>query len=128
MERGLLNLANQSIKSYLFQYLTAASFHKNGTIVAWFNGQALHSAALALNLVHNAISKVIGEDFGINLQNDPLKFLPKIENSTIPDMFKDQDGFGYIFAFILGMVMSILSASYIIFYIKVKLLLILFSF
>ncbi|XP_031625623.1 ATP-binding cassette sub-family A member 3-like [Contarinia nasturtii] len=119
MQDGLLELANQSIKPFMFQYLTAISFNKNGSIVAWFNGQALHSAALAVNVVHNALVKLfLTEDHEINLQNDPLKFLPR--NDTIPDILPDVDTFGYFFSAAIGIVMSVLSASYITFYIKEK--------
>lgn len=119
MQQFLLNMAKTSVKKFKFQYLTAISFSDNGTIIAWFNNQALHSAALALDLVHNAIIKAFcGADHSIHVHNAPLKFLPK--NDSTPDIFENIDGFGYIFACLTGLVMSILSASYISYYIKVS--------
>lgn len=118
MQQFLLNMAKTSVKKFKFQYLTAISFNDDSTVIAWFNNQALHSAALALDLVHNAIIKAFcGGDHSIHVHNAPLKFLPK--NDSTPDIFENIDGFGYIFASLTGLVMSILSASYISYYIKV---------
>lgn len=119
MQTNLLNLAQTSLKKYKFQYLTAISFNRSDTIIAWFNNQALHTASLALDLVHNAMMKTFcGDDHSIHVTNAPLKFQPK--NDTTPDPFENIDGFGYLFASAAAIVMAILSASYIAFYIKVR--------
>lgn len=119
MEAALLGLAQTALKEFKFQYLTAISFLRNGTIVAWFNNQAIHSAPLALSLVHNAILKTLSDDFSIHVTNAPLKFLPK--NDTTPDILDDIDGFGFFFAMTTSIVLSVLLATYISFYIKVSL-------
>lgn len=119
MEQTLLQIAQQSMKQYYFQYLTAASVLQNQTIVAWFNGQAMHSATLALDLVHNALIKITaGVDYGIRVANKPLPFLPN--NDTTVSEAPDMDSFGYSFAITIGILMSVLSASYIGFYIRVS--------
>lgn len=119
MQKTLLDVAQKSMKEYYFQYLTAATVLKNQTIVAWFNGQAIHSATLALDLVHNALIKIAaGADYGIHVANKPLPFLPK-NDTTIPDA-PDMDSFGYSFAMTIGVLMSVLSASYIGYHIKVS--------
>lgn len=119
IENTLLHIANASMQEFRVQYLTAASFLKNGSIIAWFNNQALHSASLALDLVHNAIIKTFfGEDHNIRVANAPLHFLPI--NSTTPNMPQGADSFGYSFTIIIGVIMSVLSASYISYYIKVS--------
>lgn len=119
MQKTLLDIAQRSMKEYYFQYLTAATVLENRTIIAWFNGQAIHSATLALDLVHNALIKITaGADCGIHVANKPLPFLPR-NDTTIPDA-PDIDSFGYSFAFTIGVVMAVLSASYIGYYIKVS--------
>lgn len=119
MEETLLQIAQKSMKQYYFQYLTAATVLQNQTILAWFNGQAIHSAALALDLVHNALIKMTaGADYGIRVTNKPLPFLPN-NDTTVPDT-PDMDSFGYSFAITVGILMSVLSASYIGFYIRVS--------
>ena len=118
MQKTLLNIAQVSMKEYYFQYLTAATVIQNQTILAWFNGQAIHSASLALDLVHNALIKMLaGVDYGIHVSNKPLPFLPR-NDTTIPDT-PDIDSFGYSFAITIGILMSVLSASYIGYHIKV---------
>lgn len=119
MEETLLSIARKSMKQYYFQYLTAATVSDDQTIIAWFNGQALHSAALALDLVHNALIKITaGADRGIRVTNQPLPFLPS-NDSTVPDTSPDTDSFGYSFAMTIGVISSVLSASYIGYHIKV---------
>lgn len=115
METDLLNLAEESLKEYKFQYLTAATFPTDGSILAWFNGQPLHAPPLSLNLLHNAMIKALfGEQFSINVINAPFKSDAKSYGST------GFDGFVIMFPIFVGIVMSILSPSYISFYIKVK--------
>lgn len=115
METSLFQLANDSLKEYKAQYITAADFFENGTSVAWFNGRAIHSAPLSLNLMHNAIVKsIVGESYSINVRNAP--FATKSETS----ISTSTQGFAMMFPIFIGIVMSILSPSYILFYIKVK--------
>lgn len=119
MQNSLLNIAKVSMKQYYFQYLTAVTVLQNQTILAWFNGQAFHSAALALDLAHNAFIKLTaGADYGVSVTNKPLPFLPS--NDTLIAEAPDIDSFGYSFAITIGVVLSVLSASYIGYHIKVS--------
>lgn len=118
MEKDLLSLANSHLKEFKFQYLIGANFFENGTIIAWFNNQAFHTAALALNTLHNAIVKsIIGDDNSISVTNAPFKFLPR--NDSISDVVANVDTFGFSFCIVVGLVFTVLSSSYIQFYIKV---------
>lgn len=117
MEMTLSEMAQTSFKEYLFQYLAAASVLNNQTIIAWFNGQPLHFAALSLNLVHNALIKtILGDDYGIRVTNNPLPF--SSENNTLS--FGNYDFFGSTFPIVIGVVMTLLSASYVGYHIKVR--------
>lgn len=114
MNTTLLESAQTSLKEYLFQYLAAASVLNETTIVAWFNGQPLHSAPLSLDLVHNAIIKtMLGADHSICVANKPLSFFPN-NNSHYGG-----DGYGQLFPIVVGSVMTVLSASYVGYHIKV---------
>lgn len=114
MDSSLLKLASESVQRYNSEFISAIS-EKDGSILAWFNNQMYHSAALALNLVHNAI---IGDKYSIDVTNAPLKFAA--ENKTTPDdNFNDGDVLGYTLAFMIGIAMSMYSASFIMFYVKV---------
>lgn len=118
MQSGLLKLASESLKKFKFQYVTGISFGADDSIVAWFNNQFIHSAALSLNFVHNAILKTFATtDHNIHVKNAPLKFLPT--NDTVPEIALNVDTFGFGFTIVVGLSMTILSASYISFYIKV---------
>lgn len=119
MDESLLDLAQHSLRKFKFQYLTAATFPDDKTIIAWFNNQFYHTAALTLDLVHNAVLKAFsGDDYNIYVQNKPLKF--QKQNDTLPDFIKNLDSFGYGFTIMIGIAMTVLSASYISFYIKVS--------
>lgn len=44
-------------------------------VTGWFNGQALHTMPIALNLVHNVfLNAVFGNESGIDISNKPLPF------------------------------------------------------
>lgn len=115
----LLNV--NSIRKLNFEYLTATAALTNGTIIASFNNQFFHTAPLSLNLVHNAIVRVIDPDFSITVMNAPFKYLlsPSASNGTdIAD--SPISIFGISITIAIPVAMSIISASYIMFYIKVK--------
>lgn len=112
MKSSLLEIAEKSLKEYNFQYVVAAS-DRNGPIFAWFNNQAIHSAALALNLVHNAfIQSVLGDVHSIRVFNSPFK-MAKSSNDFEQDFIQ-------LLLLAVGFTMSLLSGMYISFYIKVR--------
>lgn len=115
----LLNVANQSLETFNYQYLTAASALGNGTILAWFNNQFYHTASLALDLVHNAIIRaIINPAYSIHVVNAPFDFLIQ-PNSTQEDDAKIS-AFGITLTFTVSIALSMVSSSYIMFYIQVK--------
>lgn len=115
MQSEILDVSRKSLKEYMFQYLTAASVAQNKTIVAWYNGHPLHAAALSLDLVHNALIKtVLGNDYGIHVSNHPLPYKREKKSYT-----NNYDSFGAAFPIIIGIMMSVYSASYVTYLIKV---------
>lgn len=121
LDSFLLKVASQSLRSFNYQYLAAASALSNGTILAWFNNQFYHTAPLSLNLVHNAIIRtVINPGYGVHVVNAPLDFLIKTTNSTEINQITDVSIFGISLTFTVGVVMSMVAASYVMFYIQVN--------
>lgn len=119
LDSFLLNVANESLQTYIYQYVAAASTFSNGTILAWFNNQFYHTASLSLNLVHNAILRaVINPGYSIHVVNEPLDFLIQA-NATQPDG-GNISLFGITLTFAVGIAMPLVSASYIMFYIQVS--------
>lgn len=119
LDSFLLNVANESLQTYNYQYLAAASTFSNGTILAWFNNQFYHTASLALNLVHNAILRAtINPGYSIHVVNEPLDFLVQA-NATQPDG-TNLSLFGITLTFAVGIAMPLVSSSYIMFYIQVS--------
>lgn len=113
-------MGNESLQKYQSQYLTGASVLNSNAIIAWFNNQAYHSSAIALNMVHNAIIKVALEDkdSGIQVINKPFKFIE--ENKTAADSISQSTNtFGFSFATVIIIAMSIYTSSYAMFYVKV---------
>lgn len=116
MQSAILDISRTSFKEYMFQYLTAASVAHNETIVAWYNGQPLHAAALSLELVHNALIKTkLGNEYGIRVTNHPLPYFREKKSDT-----RVYDSFGSVFPYIIAVMMSVYSASYVIYLIKVR--------
>lgn len=120
MESHLLKSGKSSLLKYNFQYLTAASLMDGGqSILAWFNNQFLHTAPLALNLVHNAVIRALyNPDYGIDVKNAPLNFLRVSNNSTQTD--PEISFFGYTLSMTMVVVLSIVSSSYVMFYVRVS--------
>lgn len=112
METYFLNLATTIHHKVNRKYLAGATFTKaDDKVIAWFNGQPLHTVPLTLNLVHNAI---VGPNNSIHLKNHPFK------NWTINPGTKS--GQGYVgLALFLGISLSFVAACYIIAYIKANL-------
>lgn len=119
METYFLNLSAPNPARVNREYLSGATFNKydddDSKIIAWFNGQPLHSAPLSLNLVHNAIVKtMIGPDYSIQLFNHPFV---NISASDETDAEYSPNGFGLFSG--LGLMFCFITANYIVAYIKV---------
>lgn len=118
MEEYFLRLAETLIVRLNAQYLAAATIGKyeNGTLIAWFNGQPLHTAPLSLNLLHNALFRaVLGNDHSIQMANHPLPFTTK----SRMEMLAGGNNLGFQLATNVGFAMAFVSAFYVMFYIKV---------
>lgn len=107
-------MAENSMREYKFQDITGVKFYSNGTAEAWFNELALHSTALSLDLVHNAVIKAkLGPNYSIRVRNAPFK---SQSSSIVSNSF---DGFAMMFPMLMGLVLCITTPSFITFYIKV---------
>lgn len=119
LDSFLLNLAGQSLTTFNYQYLAAASALTNGEIVAWFNNQFYHTASLALNLVHNAIIRaLINPAYSIHVANAPFDYF--VQPNSTNDIDANISLFSASFTIEAGVVMSLVSASYVMFYIQVS--------
>lgn len=120
METYFLELAGTNLAKSNRKNLAGVTFNKfgNGTIIAWFNGQPFHAAPLALNLVNNAIVKaMLGSDHGIQLYNHPMTNGAK--KNEIQAVKINTSG-AIVFAY-LGLMLTLISANYIMSYIRVNL-------
>lgn len=122
METYLLQTARNSFKEFYFQYLVAASVLNGGTVLGWFNQQFLHTAPLALNLLHNAaVQSFFGSEYEIQVQNAPLKIPEKMDNNTGQAVTAVQNYVtNMVFPTLITFALTLISASYIGFYIKVN--------
>lgn len=101
------------------QYLAAISFGVvNGTesIIAWFNNQPFHTAALSLNLVNNAVVRAaLGSDHSIRVINKPVPFTIHSQMK----MLEAGNNIGFQLASNVGSAMAFVTAFYVMYYIKV---------
>lgn len=114
MQTYFLNLAKTILARLNSHYLAGATIgnNKNNTIIAWFNNQLYHTAPLTLNLVHNAVARaMVGADHSIRVINSPLPFISDPDKASIG---------GYILVLNIGFAIAMVSAFYIMSYIKVK--------
>lgn len=117
LDSHLLNLAYKSMSTFNYQYLAAASELADGTILAWFNNKFLHTAPLALNLVHNAMIRT----HSIHVVNAPFfSVRPNSTRSSTQMYDNDISGFGIVFGFCVGCVMPMISSIIVMFYEQVN--------
>lgn len=99
---------------YSVQYLAAVS-QESESIWAWYNGQAIHTASLALDLVHNALVRLhLGEDYSIHISNKPLAYQAKKDSDRPSVNMTDT------LLFIIPIIMSVMYSFFVAFYIKEK--------
>lgn len=97
------------------RYLAGLSLVNDTQLVAWFNNQPLHTTALSLSLIHNAIiQSTLGPDYSVHVINFPLPF--RIE-STMSLLMMAQN-MGFQLATNISFAMAFVSSFYIMFYIK----------
>uniref|UniRef100_W8AEW5 ATP-binding cassette sub-family A member 3 n=1 Tax=Ceratitis capitata TaxID=7213 RepID=W8AEW5_CERCA len=96
------------------RYVAAATV-SNGTITAWLNNQPLHTAPLTVNLVHNAMAKVLlGSEASITVINAPLPYSLETKLAQL----NAGTNVGTQLATNVGFCMCFVSAFYILFLIK----------
>lgn len=117
MQDHFLELA-QSLSIYLNSYYLVGSSIGNsttGTLLAWFNMKPIHSAPLALNLLHNAIFRAfLGDDHSVHLANKPIQIA---ENAAIQSTTTNAI-VGSMLIVALLPVMAYVTPFYLMFYIK----------
>lgn len=96
------------------RYLVAATI-TDSKITAWLNNQALHTAPLTVNMVHNAIAdKLFGSSVKIQVTNAPLPYT----TSTLLSQLSTGNNLGTQLASNLCFCMCFVSSIYILFLIK----------
>ncbi|KMZ10903.1 phospholipid-transporting ATPase ABCA3 isoform X1 [Drosophila simulans] len=96
------------------RYLVAATITES-KITAWLNNQALHTAPLTVNMVHNAIAdKLFGSSVKIQVTNAPLPYT----TSTLLSQLSTGNNLGTQLASNLCFCMCFVSSIYILFLIK----------
>lgn len=120
LQTALLERAAVSLNEFKFHYAAGISFVTNDTIVAWHNGEMLHAAPLALNLVHTAIiNSYASNEYSISVTNEPLPIKPEEELDDRILLHRAESTAQFLFPFVLYIIMAILSAKYTSFYIEV---------
>ncbi|XP_037937451.1 ATP-binding cassette sub-family A member 3 isoform X2 [Teleopsis dalmanni] len=96
------------------RYLAGATISKSN-FTAWLNNQPLHTAPLTVNMVHNAMAKVLlGNTTSISVSNAPLPYTTE----TLLSQLNIGNNLGTQLATNLCFCMSFVSAFYILFLIK----------
>ncbi|XP_055529126.1 phospholipid-transporting ATPase ABCA1-like [Wyeomyia smithii] len=83
---------------------------------AWFNNEALHSPAISLSVMHNALLRTFTQAniFRIDVTNHPLPYT----DETRLQMSRAHNNLGFQLAYNTGFGMSFVSGFYVIFYIR----------
>ncbi|KAH8273382.1 hypothetical protein KR018_002047 [Drosophila ironensis] len=110
----ILNLGKTIQVRVNSRYLVAASMNAT-TIVAWLNNQALHTAPLTINMVHNAMARVlIGPNAHIEVTNSPLPYT----TTTLLSQLNTGNNLGTQMASNMCFCMCFITSLYILFLIK----------
>lgn len=111
-----LQLAETILVRLNSQYLAGMSLNANrDKIIGWFNNQPFHTAALSLNLIHNAMLKAtLDSDYSIEVANWPLPF--RVESTM--SMLMAGTNMGFQLATNISFALAFVSSFYIMFYIK----------
>lgn len=120
LEDYFIKISEKEISYTNLHYIAAATIDKaKNTITAWFNGQPYHSAPLSLNLIHNALIRAtFGKDYGIEITNKPIQ----MKDDSLPDFVTSGSIYTTILASTLTFAMAFVTSFYIMFHIKVCLI------
>lgn len=120
IQTHFLDLAKTILVRLNSQYLAGFSYdYEYDRIIAWFNNQPFHTSPLSINLVHNAMIKSkFDSDHSIRVVNSPLPF--RVESRM--NMLMAGNNIGFQLATNISFAMAFVSAFYVMFYIKVRLI------
>jgi len=115
VDEYLLEIADRSLDDYRRRYFVAATV--NGTdglrLTGHFNNFGLHSIAISLSLVDNAILHFAGSDrYRIEATNHPL---PRSANTRTNDAATDAAQTAFMFSYMVSFGMAFLVGSFVVF-------------
>ncbi|XP_058833503.1 phospholipid-transporting ATPase ABCA1-like isoform X2 [Topomyia yanbarensis] len=113
--RVFLSHAAKSLIMVNRHYIIGASIlNKNCT--AWFNNEALHSPAISMSVMHNALLRTFTNStiFRIDATNHPLPYT----DDTRLQLSRAHNNLGFQLAYNTGFGMAFVSGFYVIFYIR----------
>ncbi|XP_062556427.1 phospholipid-transporting ATPase ABCA1-like [Armigeres subalbatus] len=110
-----LLLANENLIVVNRLYVIGASV-LNNNYTAWFNNEALHSPAISLATMHNALLRTFANStaFRIDVANHPLPYT----DDTRMQMSRAHNNLGFQLAYNTGFSMAFVLGFYVIFYIR----------
>jgi ATP-binding cassette subfamily A (ABC1) protein 3 len=114
----ILEKAVNNIKEVDNEYLIGATISERN-YTAWFNNKAYHTAPLTLNTLFNAMLRTVCPSCEMAVINKPLPYQPKTRFLRL----QGGNNLGFQLSFNTGFAMSFVAAIYIMFYIKVAIIL-----
>ena len=115
MDDHLVDIAESSLDDYNRLYVVAATANGNGngSLVGHFNNFGLHSIAISLSLVDNALLRyVVPDSHPIVTVNHPL---PRTATTRSNDDAQDLSLLGFIFSYTASFGLSFLVGSFVVF-------------
>ena len=115
MDEYLLDIAQRSLDDYNRQHMVAATVDGSGkgSLVGHFNNFALHSIAMSLALVDNAVLRyAVPESHEIVAVNHPL---PRSIHTRTKDAADDASVTAFIFTYTVSFGLSFLVGSFVVF-------------
>ncbi|XP_058060642.1 phospholipid-transporting ATPase ABCA1-like [Anopheles bellator] len=115
MEDVFLYFTEQNLVIVNRQFIVGAGIVRDN-LTAWFNNEALHSPAVSLLMMHNALLRTYtnSSDSSIALANFPLPYT----DETRLQLMRTFNNLGFQLAYYTGFAMSFVVGFYVIFYIR----------
>ncbi|XP_053684912.1 phospholipid-transporting ATPase ABCA3-like [Sabethes cyaneus] len=113
--RVFLNHAESNLIEVNRHFIIGATIHDDNC-TAWFNNEALHSPAISLSVLHNALLRTFTQSntFRIDVTNHPLPYT----DETRLQMSRAHNNLGFQLAYNTGFGMAFVSGFFVIFYIR----------
>lgn len=120
MDLYLGAIGAENVDVFTKQYMVASTWSQQEAelkkATAHFNNQAMHTTAISLNLVMNAILKYIaGEEYSIYAENHPL---PRATDTAIQEELDSNITMGFIISWNVSFGMAFLISTFVVFIIK----------